>query len=77
MVTDNKITGVSADAITKWGSLAKDGTTLPFPDWATPTWYDTISKSAQSLEAGQITPEEFVQKLQDDYGAFTTKRMGG
>ena len=77
LVTDNKITGVSADAITKWGSLAKDGTTLPFPDWATPTWYDTISKSAQSLEAGQITPEEFVQKLQDDYGAFTTKRMGG
>jgi raffinose/stachyose/melibiose transport system substrate-binding protein len=77
LVADNKITGVSADAITKWSSLAKDGTTLPFPDWATPTWYDTISKSAQSLEAGQITPEEFVKALQDDYGAFTTKRMGG
>ena len=77
LVADNKITGVSADAITKWSSLAKDGTTLPFPDWATPTWYDTISKSAQSLEAGQMTPEEFVKALQDDYGAFTTKRMGG
>lgn len=77
LVTDSKIAGVSADAITKWSSLAKDGTTLPFPDWATPTWYDTISKSAQSLEAGQITPEEFVQKLQDDYGPFTTKRTAG
>jgi raffinose/stachyose/melibiose transport system substrate-binding protein len=67
---------VSADAILNWGVLQKSGTTLPFPDWSTPTFYDTISKSAQSLAAGTITPQGFVDALQADYGAFTSKRQG-
>jgi raffinose/stachyose/melibiose transport system substrate-binding protein len=75
-VKANNIVGVSADAILNWGALQKGGTTLPFPDWATPTFYDTISKSAQSLAASKMTPEQFVEKLQADYGAFTTKRKG-
>ncbi len=75
-VTANNIVGVSADAIVNWGALVKGGTTLPFPDWATPTFYDTISKSAQSLAANKMTPQKFVAALQADYGAFTAKRMG-
>ena len=72
----NNIVGVSSDAILNWGTLQKGGTTLPFPDWATPTFYDTISKSAQSLAGGKLTPEAFVAALQKDYGAFTAKRKG-
>jgi raffinose/stachyose/melibiose transport system substrate-binding protein len=75
-VKKNSIVGVSADAIVNWGALQKGGTTLPFPDWATPTFYDTISKSAQSLAAGKLSPDAFVAALQKDYGAFTTKRKG-
>jgi raffinose/stachyose/melibiose transport system substrate-binding protein len=75
-VKTNNIVGVSADAILNWGALQKGGTTLPFPDWATPTFYDTISKSAQALAAGKLAPDAFVAALQKDYGAFTTKRKG-
>ncbi len=75
-VKKNSVVGVSADAIVNWGALQKGGTTLPFPDWATPTFYDTISKSAQSLAAGKLSPDAFVAALQKDYGAFTTKRKG-
>lgn len=75
-VTANKITGVSADAIINWGPLVKNGTALPYPDWATPTFYDTVSKSAQSLAAGKMTPEKFVATLQADYGAFFAKQQG-
>lgn len=75
-LTKNKIVGVSADAVTNWVKLQKGGTPLPYPDWATPTFYDTISKSAQSLAAGKLTPEKFVATLQGDYGPFTKKRAG-
>ena len=76
LVVSNKIVGVSADAVTNWGTLVKTGTALPFPDWATPTFYDTVSKSAQSLAAGKMTPEKFVATLQADYGAFYAKQHG-
>ncbi|MFN0284023.1 MAG: ABC transporter substrate-binding protein [Kineosporiaceae bacterium] len=75
-ITANSIVGVSADAVSSWVALQKSGTPLPYPDWATPTFYDTISKSAQSLAAGKMTPEKFVAALQADYGAFTAKRAG-
>ena len=66
--------GVSADAILQWANLVTNGTTEPFPDWATPTWYDTIAKSSTALMAGEITPEQFVEALQADYGPFTAER---
>jgi raffinose/stachyose/melibiose transport system substrate-binding protein len=75
-ITANNIVGVSADAVSGWVALQKSGTPLPYPDWATPTFYDTIAKSAQSLAAGKMTPEKFVAALQADYGAFTAKRAG-
>ena len=73
-VEANGLVGVSADAILQWANLVTNGTTEPFPDWATPTWYDTIAKSSTSLMAGEITPQEFVDALQADYGAFTAER---
>jgi raffinose/stachyose/melibiose transport system substrate-binding protein len=75
-IAANKISGVSADAIANWDALQKSGDTLPYLDWATPTFYDTISKSAQSLAANKMTPAQFVAALQADYGAFTAKRKG-
>jgi raffinose/stachyose/melibiose transport system substrate-binding protein len=54
----------------------QNGTPVGFPDWATPTWYDTIAQSSTALMAGEITPQEFVDALQADYGAFTAERMG-
>jgi len=69
-VEKNGITGVSADAILRWVELQQKGQNEPFPDWATPTWYDTISKNAVAMQSGEISPQEFVQAVQDDYSAF-------
>jgi len=74
LVEANGLVGVSADAILQWVNIMTNGTPIGFPDWATPTWYDTIAQSSTALMAGEITPQEFVDALQADYGAFTAER---
>ncbi len=74
LVEANGLKGVSADAILQWVNVMTNGTPIGFPDWATPTWYDTISQSGTALMAGEMSPQEFVDALQADYGAFTTER---
>ena len=74
LVEANGLVGVSADAITEWVNIMTNGTPIGFPDWATPTWYDTIAQSSTALMAGEISPQEFVDALQADYGAFTAER---
>jgi hypothetical protein len=76
LVQANGLVGVSADAVLSWVNVMQNGTPVGFPDWATPTWYDTIAQSSTALMAGEITPQEFVDALQADYGAFTAERMG-
>ncbi len=76
LVQSNGLVGVSADAVLSWVNVMENGTPVGFPDWATPTWYDTIAQSSTALMAGQITPQEFVDALQADYGAFTAERTG-
>jgi raffinose/stachyose/melibiose transport system substrate-binding protein len=36
-------------------------------DWATPTFYDTISAQLQTLLAGDTSPDGFVDALEEDY----------
>lgn len=76
LVEANGLKGVSADAVLSWVNVMTNGTPVGFPDWATPTWYDTIAQSSTALMAGEISPQEFVDALQADYGAFTAERMG-
>ncbi|MCF7915686.1 MAG: extracellular solute-binding protein [Spirochaetaceae bacterium] len=38
-----------------------------FIDWVTPTFYDTCSAAVQELMALEISPEEFAQRLHNDY----------
>lgn len=76
LVEANGLVGVSADAILQWVNIMTNGTPIGFPDWATPTWYDTISQSGTALMAGEMSPQEFVDALQADYSAFTTERKG-
>jgi len=39
-------------------------------DWITPTFYDTCAAAVQQLTALEITPQEFVEKLQADYNSY-------
>ncbi|QKJ18477.1 ABC transporter substrate-binding protein [Microbacterium hominis] len=47
----------------------KDGLSF-YPDWPTPTFYDTIVAELQELINGTKTPEEVQQSLGDEYDAY-------
>ena len=47
---------------------------VPYEDWATPTFYDTLTAAIQELMAERITPQEFVDKVQKDYADFQSSR---
>jgi len=53
-----------------WETVTSQDGLVPYLDWATPTFYDTIAAALQEMLGGQITPEEYLQRLQDDYSAF-------
>jgi raffinose/stachyose/melibiose transport system substrate-binding protein len=56
-----------------WKDLSKVDGLVPYLDYSTPTFYDTITASLQSLIGGQTTPEQFTQTLQADYQKFHQK----
>jgi raffinose/stachyose/melibiose transport system substrate-binding protein len=47
---------------------------VPYEDWATPTFYDTLTAAIQELMVSRITPQEFVSKVQQDYADFQSSR---
>ena len=57
-----------------WSNAASDVSkangVVPYEDWATPTFYDTLTAAIQELMAERITPQEFVAKVQQDYADF-------
>ncbi|ACQ80835.1 extracellular solute-binding protein family 1 [Beutenbergia cavernae DSM 12333] len=63
--------GVNAEIFAAFDEVSTNGALLPYLDYATPTMGDTLGAALQDLLGGQITPEEFTQALQADYGAFT------
>lgn len=68
----------SADGqmIAAWKRLNEDDGLVPYLDYSTPTFYDTISAGLQDLIAGKTSPDDFAKKLQDDYGPFMEKQRG-
>jgi raffinose/stachyose/melibiose transport system substrate-binding protein len=79
--TGNLPTVVPADPAPEPGTLAADisgayktisqaNGISPYLDYATPTFYDTLTAAVQDLVGGRQTPEQFTQTLQDDYAAF-------
>lgn len=62
--------GVRGDALKGWASLSKSGAMAGYMDWATPTFYDTVTAAVQELMAGKLTPAAFAKKLDADYLKF-------
>jgi raffinose/stachyose/melibiose transport system substrate-binding protein len=58
------------DLVKAWAQMNANDAVGHYTDWATPTFYDTYSAAGQELMGLQITPEEFVEKLQADYAAY-------
>lgn len=53
-----------------WNAISGGRALLPYPDYATPSFWDTLTAAAQDLLAKQRTPQEFLDVLQQDYADF-------
>jgi raffinose/stachyose/melibiose transport system substrate-binding protein len=65
---------VLADVVATAGEVTASNGVVPYEDWATPTFYDTLTAAIQELMAERITPQEFVSKVQQDYADFQDSR---
>lgn len=64
--------GVQADVFAEFGRVTTTGALLPYLDYATPTFSDTLGDALQGLIAGQLSAQEFVKKLDADYSEFVS-----
>jgi raffinose/stachyose/melibiose transport system substrate-binding protein len=62
--------GVLADVFTEFGEVTENGSLLPYLDYATPTFSETLGQSLQDLLDGRATPEQFTESLEADYSEF-------
>jgi len=62
--------GGGKDVYAAYELVTTKGNLLPYLDYATPTFSDTLGAALQDLIAEKQTPEQFTQTLQADYGAF-------
>lgn len=62
--------GVLADVFAVFGHVTDNGDLLPYLDYATPTFSETIGAALQELIDGRVSPEDFVETLEADYAEF-------
>ena len=65
--------GAGKDVYAAYELVTTEGSLLPYLDYATPTFSDTLGAALQDLLASKKTPAEFAEALQKDYGAFVAK----
>jgi raffinose/stachyose/melibiose transport system substrate-binding protein len=62
--------GVDGQMVSGWNQINKADGLVPYLDYSTPTFYDTLTSDLQSLIGDKVTPEKFVKKLQKDANKF-------
>ncbi len=70
IVVRQKPAGVKGDALAGWAKLSTTNAMAGYMDWATPTFYDTVTAAIQELMGGKLTPAAFAKKLDADYLKF-------
>ena len=63
-----------ADLMKAWGYMNTNDAVGHYLDWASPTFFDTVTASIEELQSFQITPEEFLQQLEADYAAYLEEK---
>ena len=71
MITADTLAG---DLYTAWNAANEADAIGHYMDWATPTFYDTLTSELQRLLGDQTTPEAFAQALQADYARFLAEQ---
>ncbi|GAA2016771.1 extracellular solute-binding protein [Pseudokineococcus marinus] len=64
--------GLLADVYTAFDDVSSQGALLPYLDYATPTFGETLNQTLQGLLAGELTPEQAADALEADYADFTS-----
>jgi raffinose/stachyose/melibiose transport system substrate-binding protein len=65
---------VLSDVVNAATALSKANGVVPYEDWATPTFYDTLTAAIQELMGTKISPQQFVARVQKDYADFQSSR---
>ncbi|NDL56676.1 extracellular solute-binding protein [Phytoactinopolyspora mesophila] len=59
--------GLQAEVFEAWGQAGAEDLLVPYLDYATPTFFDTITAAIQDLLGGQRDPEDFLNHLETEY----------
>lgn len=66
--------GLAAAITSSWKAISTTDGLVPYLDYSTTTFYDTLTAAVQQLTGGQASPQQFCQTLQNDYKAFLAKK---
>ncbi|MQA95445.1 MAG: extracellular solute-binding protein [Streptosporangiales bacterium] len=64
--------GLPGEVYAAWEASAKSDGLVPYLDYTTPSFYDTLSAELQRLLGGNASPEQVMQAAQKDYDDFTS-----
>ncbi|MEU8827975.1 extracellular solute-binding protein [Streptomyces sp. NPDC048636] len=65
---------VDGQMIDGWKRLSAADGLVPYLDYSTPTFYDTLSAALQGVVSGKTSPGKLATTLQEDYGTFLAKQ---
>jgi raffinose/stachyose/melibiose transport system substrate-binding protein len=65
---------LSADVFSAWKSISENDGLTPYLDYATPTFYDTLTSNLQQLIGGKVAVKQFTGNLDADQDAFKTSK---
>jgi raffinose/stachyose/melibiose transport system substrate-binding protein len=64
-----EVSGLQAEVFDAWAQAGEEDLLVPYLDYATETFYDTITAAVQDLLAGQRSPQDFLEHLESEYVA--------
>lgn len=64
--------GVAAEVLDAWNTAGEEDALVPYLDYATPDFYDLITAQVQDLGGGQVTEQEFLDALEQEYSGFVS-----
>jgi len=67
--------GLLFDILSEWNKIMENDAAGRYQDWASPTMFNTSAASIQELLSKKITPEEYVQKIDENYQAFLARKQ--
>jgi raffinose/stachyose/melibiose transport system substrate-binding protein len=66
---EQQVESLQAEVFAAWAQAGEEDLLVPYLDYATETFYDTITAAVQDLLAGQRSPQEFLDHLESEYVA--------